>query len=510
MTQTDKPLRSKRPRRPKGRDLRPITANEVAIGLARSPMLTELCAELDHLEDPVATAQPWERGTGRAGRKPLHPPEVMVLFGVVATLVANDRLTQATLQSPEVWEPIRAHLAPLFPAYKGLQPGARGPNRSQFNRFCNKAQNQEFLDSVSTGFETASASLALRMGLCDPDRHQPTNPDLRDLLIGDGTVVKSRFNESKGARQVDRETGEIVFIRHDPDASHQHRKNDADEIIRTDVAGTMFGLLHASTSEVGENVMVAAYHVPDGVSEMQASMDAIRRLKTHRLPGIDGVLYDKAARGVDIQAGFEMGVQIHAKVHLANKKTNTPKQQLIDTGLPARRDGEVVGRVNIVAIAGAAHIQVHIAGKDEHVMLEPGQVLPRPTRASSLGRVYRDYQIPDDARVPARLRGGTVRIRHTTNDDDRKRKLNRTEALRLIAVGHDNFGTVTARSRAESLNEWMKRWWPDKRAPAVGKARQTMRLIFSGIGLNYTAGIRYRERTGTDVLGPPGLLTAAA
>lgn len=197
---------------------------------------------------------------------------------------------------------------------------------------------------------------------------------------------------------------------------------------------------------------------------------------------------------------------------MANKGSKTPKSRLIDVGLPARRDGGRVGEINLWGIGGAAHMAVNIGGNEQFVALVPGQVRHRWNSGhTKLTRVLRDYRIPnDDPRVPAALRGATVLVRHSTNDDDRKRKLNRSEALRLIAHGHEDWEVLTQRSRAESLNQWIKDRWPDKCGPAVGRDAQRRRLIFAAIGRNFVAAVRYRARTGVDVLEPPPLAAVAA
>ena len=60
----------------------------------------------------------------------------------------------------------------------------------------------------------------------------------------------------------------------------------------------------------------------------------------------------------------------------------------------------------------------------------------------------------------------------------------RVRSLPVDAARPSDWAILTQRSRAESLNEWVKRRWPDTRGPAVGRDRQRRRLIFAAIGLN--------------------------
>lgn len=511
------PLRLKRAPRPKGRDLKPLSDLELYDMLMRSQLLIDHCAHLPHLNVDDDEAQPNGRRTS-AGRPLELPPELMVLFGVTTFAWAdNDRKAQAFMQHSQIWEPTRAHFNAFYPAYKGLQPGSRGPSRWQFHRWYTKcAENREALKAVYTAFQTVLCDLSLRMGIADPDRHSPSATDLRDTAIADGTNVKARLSAAPGDMQVDRETGEIEQIPYDPGNTHQWRKGVDDEPVRSDAAGTPFGIVQVTTGHTEESFPVAIYEVPTGPghSEMKASMAALADLKANYLPGIDALLYDKAAHGVDIDAALAIGVHIHARVSLADEKRGIPKQRLTDVGLPAHRDGEQVGTVDIMAIGGAAHILVHLGNEQIPVLLEPQQVHERRSRNSvAITRVWRTYGIPDDAPVPKHLRGATVDIRHNTNEADRAAGLNRAEVLRLIAEDHPDWPAVAQRNRAECMNQLIKHRWPDKRGPALGPERKRLRLMFGTIAIAVQAAVRFEQRTGIEVLPaarPPTIIQAAA
>lgn len=507
---SDKKLRTKRPPRPKGRHKQPFPVIELITALAHSTHLLDVCRHLPHLGDDTNLEV---RGPRKPGNTHRHPPELMVLFGVVATWLSSDEQTQAELQHPLLWEPLRQHFAEIFPLYRGLQPGAAGPNRSQFFRWYNgAAHNREALEQIKGAFEAVAAKQARAMDIANPKRRSLTTPDLRDTVIGDGTNIKSRFNHGPGDYQRDRETGAIEEIPHDPDATFQTRKNEYGEPTRSDTAGTPFGFLSATTSHAGETVMLSVFNIPTGPghSEMQTSMEELRTL-TERLPGLEHALWDMATRGTHIDQARDFGLLLHAKVSLADAAAGRPKERLVDTGLEAKRDGQIVGTVNIHAVGGAAHIAVNIGGDDHLVALEPGQVHLRHSRSGkAITRLWREYRIPDVPEVPRRLRGSTVKVRHNTTTEDRKRGLNRAEVLRAIATIHDDWASAAQRNRAESLNQWVKRHWPDKRGPAVGKERQQLRLTFAAIGLNILSALHYERRTGINILGPPGHLADAA
>lgn len=490
----DVPLPSKRPPRRRGRDLQEPGLIELVHSYALSPQLLELCADMSHLGDESSEGGP---ANTRCGRPPSLPPEVMVVFGFTTALVPGDRKVERFLREHYVWEPIRAHFFSIFPEYSGLQSGSRGPTRSQFQRWYTKiAEDQAQLAMLLESFERIAIDQARNMDLFDPGRASPTRPDPRDTLIGDGTTLRSRFRAVQGDMQVDRDTGEIGQRRFDPDAALQHRKSDDGEVIRSDVAGTQFGALHGTTGEPGENVIVSLFHVPSGPgrSEAASTLAELGRLKSTVLPGVDHVLYDKAMRGKHIDAAFQAGMQIHARV--AKIQGGRAKERLVDTGVEAKQNGIEVGAVDVSALRGAACIRVPVGIEMALILLEPGQVRQRPNANGTI-RIYREYRIPSDPRVPSHLRGAVVNLRHSSNEADRARGLNRPEVLRLIAEDHDNWPFVAQRSRAESLFEQIKNRWQDKRAPAVGKERQLLRLMFAALGINHRACLTFERRTGT-------------
>jgi hypothetical protein len=160
------------------------------------------------------------------------------------------------------------------------------------------------------------------------------------------------------------------------------------------------------------------------------------------------------------------------------------------------------------------HIRVALGTGLEHVRLVPTKV----RKAANTGgrgrkwRWYREYQVPDDARVPRKFRNGTIRTRLDTTDEDRRRGINRAEYLRGFAVGHDHWSVVGGpRSRAESLFSKTKHRWVNRRIPAIGVAHGTVRLLGFAIALNAEAAHHYEQRTGHRIGRPPdpGISAAA-
>ena len=95
----------------------------------------------------------------------------------------------------------------------------------------------------------------------------------------------------------------------------------------------------------------------------------------------------------------------------------------------------------------------------------------RTHRNADKGGRYRWY---NDYRLPDRLGGGTLTVRLHGNDDDKARKLNRTENLRPIASTDPDFDRLyPRRNDAESINRDLDDTLYLRRAHSLGHAAST-------------------------------------
>lgn len=501
-----KPIPIKRDKRPTGRDLLRENVMRHAIGLACDIRIYDLCADLDHLADPRDSDYLSSR---RPGRPPELPPEGYVIFMGVWSRTLADRETQQLLQDPIIWEPIREELYARFPQYPRLAPGGAGPSRSMFWRWYTTIADQDGLfEQFQQLFEETYAEQSLAMGMYDPQRRDLTHPHIADQFIGDGTIGRPLFNAVEGDIQLNRHTGELEQKPFDPSSRFQHTKTEG-EPERYDSAGIHHGLIHGTTGYVHETVLLSSFHVPgsDEDSEAALSVKKVKRLRA-LLPGSDGLMFDKAMRGKHIDQLYDEGLQTHAKV--SHARGGKLKEKIIELA-DVRVAQEVVGQLLLVGLDGAAHVRVDIGKRQELVRLEPGKTVSRESRRAD-GKRFRwlkEYRVPDDPRIPKAMRGGQIRCRLDTTDEDRSKGLNRAENLRPIARGDADWPTVGGpRSRAESLNEFLKRKWPNKRIPAIGARRQQMRILAFGIGMNHMAAVAYERRTGISITGPPSVQAA--
>jgi hypothetical protein len=127
-------------------------------------------------------------------------------------------------------------------------------------------------------------------------------------------------------------------------------------------------------------------------------------------------------------------------------------------------------------------------------------------RADKVGtfRWHNDYRLPDG------LGGTTITVRLHGNDEDTKRKLNRTENLRPIPAGDPDFADLfRTRNDAESINRNLDDKLFLRRAHSVGARRQLVNLLGYALMVNSQTLLEHqarRSRHGPER--PPDLIAA--
>ena len=104
-------------------------------------------------------------------------------------------------------------------------------------------------------------------------------------------------------------------------------------------------------------------------------------------------------------------------------------------------------------------------------------------------RWYNDYRLPDH------YGGGTITIRLHSNDDDTKRRFNRTENIRQIPQTDPDFKRLyRRRNDAESINRALDDTMWLRRAHSIGHARQHLNLLTYALTVNSLALWRHQAR----------------
>ena len=135
-------------------------------------------------------------------------------------------------------------------------------------------------------------------------------------------------------------------------------------------------------------------------------------------------------------------------------------------------------RENVHSVACQPAIEVIGGDAKEIVRLTTKHRKRRRNKDGSF-RWYAVYEVPDDPRVPKRLRGATTSLRHHVNQEDIDRGLHRSEHLHMF-TNHDpeHKKLYGVRNDTESRHKLLKdKLSMGKISPRVGLLKTTIALM---------------------------------
>jgi hypothetical protein len=332
-----------------------------------------------------------------------------------------------------------------------------------------------------------------------------THPALENTLVGDGTVIRSHYRGWPGKRQLNRETGELEQVKFDPDADY-FDTGDGDKPY-----GIKFGLIESWLPYENERLIHDIFSIrnEDGRDEAAEAIRSITAL-VELLPDAQAVSWDMALHGVHFDTTRRLGlidiVKVQKTAARAGRKIPPPKDEHGKRckGHLFKLSDDTTRELDLYTLDGNPHIEAIAEGKKHKVPLTKTR-LRRIEHRSEGFRLYGDYRVPDDPRIPKDLRHATVTIRLSHTEDDGK--YNRAENLRPITIhdpiegtnpdlGHQNEFDQrrVLRPGAESMNRWLKQHFNDKRAPAVGIGRIMFMLICAALLNNAKAVLAQHVR----------------
>ena len=306
-------------------------------------------------------------------------------------------------------------------------------------------------------------------------------------LHADGKVVTPLYKAKPGEKRVDLETGEVRPLRHDPDAA-LHFEGDGEA-----AWGTKFVMV-ATRSPLGR-LILDLEHVPDPGSAAKVALSCFERLAPH-VPGAQAIVYDTALRGTHHQKILrELGiVPVNMVTARRSFGSRTAKRKIArtektvhvedkDVALP---DGSTT-TVRLFSKAGAIGIlRPTEAGEAKFTPLSRIRT-HRMKAGSGLYRWYNDYRLPEH------LGGGEVTVRLHQNEEDRKRKFNRTENVRPIPPSDPDFARLYGRRNdSESLNRALEDTMFLGRAHSLGWRRQQVEVLGWALMVNALTIARHR------------------
>jgi len=345
--------------------------------------------------------------------------------------------------------------------------------------------------------EEVAVAQATEQGLCDPEGPGSwTHPDRTRATYADGKVVKPLYKGKPGTTRVNKATGEIRRVRAEQDAK-LHTVGGGHQ-----AWGVKFEILSCRGPEVHQRVILSVGHVDKG-GEPAVLLEMLGRVAP-KLPGIQVLCYDGALRGTHIDHILrEHGIIPVSPVAAAvagdrNGEGRVAQTVHVGTGLIQRPDGHAK-ECRLYTHDGALGLgDLDEQGEVVFTRLERRANLRR-SNANGTYRWYVRFGVPDSHD------GGTLTEAHVISDEDRRRRFNRTEHLRILPPGDPDYETLRGRrSDAESINRGLDDSMYLSRAHSVGKDRQLLDLLDYAACVNALSIHRHQARAKA----PPGRVAA--
>jgi hypothetical protein len=419
------------------------------------------------------------------GRPRDHPDFMVFVYEALISVYGSARQVEAEFAHHLVWRLVQRHVAKRTGVRLPGAPMRRHHYLYLRSRYLTDPAVQEQLRELH---RVHSAGHARQVGLLDPGGPGSwTHPHPTRSLHGDGKVITPLYRARPGDTRLDKQTGELIPKKYEPDGG-LHFEGTGET-----AWGTKFVLIAARGPATRQRVILDAAFVAKPGGEAATATEAITHVAP-QVPGAQAVIYDTALRGVHHQTLLrDLGLLPINRVSAAKagaKKARRnqadqrqEKSTLIDT---KTIDGQTV---SLYAKGGA----IGIAELDDTgtMTFTPLRRVRTHRNADKAGRYrwYNDYALPDHQG------GGTVTVRLHGNDEDARRKLNRTENLRPIPPTDPDFpGLFRQRNDAESINRGLDDTLFLRRAHSVGQRRQWLNLLGYALTVNSLALLEHERR----------------
>lgn len=407
------------------------------------------------LADCVPPRDPHEGGRPRR-----YPMWVVFLFDALLHHFGSASRVESELEGGGLWDLIQREAY----AHHGETVSDLHMTRHTFGYWRNALKDPVLAEKLRAAQTKSAIRIANGLGLiCSDGPRSPTRPDETRLIVGDGTVLRPRSTHAAGSTRLNKATGELKVRRADPTATI-HTTGTGDRV--TGNKAVIWAVRGPGTNR--QVVLDVKMDKAGHGGEARTALSALDDLLPHA-PGVDGVLYDGAFRGTHIEhIQRRYGIGVMVRVHLYRRGDDEQPPEL--KAGPARTathtlSGGTTRQVNLHAIAGRPHVaRIDVNGDLDLVPLEPGKVERRGRPGNY--RFYRRHP------APASIGGGTIRVRYTSDQDDRDAKFNREENLRVHHAGSPAFDEhIGKRSMIESLNANLKSELDQHRAHSYGHDR---------------------------------------
>ena len=441
---------------------------------------------LYRLADEIPESRP------EAGGRPRTFPRYMTLaYAALTSVYRSARQVEAELSHPVVWQHIRDVVRAEFPDRPEMHLPPSPIRRHHFLYARERDLTKPaVVQRLSERARLLAVAEARRQGLLDPQGGGSwTSPSRNRLLYADGKVIAPLFRAKPGDERVDRETGELLPRRAEPDAA-LHFEGDGEA-----AWGTKFVMVAARGEEPGTRVLLDIEPVREPGAEAARAMGCFRRLAP-LVPGAQAVVYDTALRGIHHQELLrDLGLLPVNRVAAASRGARAPRR---GEGRRVPKNVHVEDKL-VTTPSGKRTVSLYAQDGAVGVVVlnEVGERLFEPLRRVRTHRIadksgsfrwYNDYELPE------RLGGGTVTVRLHGNADDQTRRFNRPENVRAIAPSDPRFEHLySRRNDAESINRHLEDTLFLGRAHSVGMRRQHVDLLGYALLVNGMSRLRHER-----------------
>ncbi|MFN8232208.1 MAG: hypothetical protein U0V56_01575 [Actinomycetota bacterium] len=419
---------------------------------------------------------------GSVGRSRTYPDYLYLLWPELRAIFGSNTAVERELGRGGWWRYIRGEMARLYPDLPLLP--AQPPRRQHYEYMRNRYLEEDgALRRVLVRHTEFAVSQAKEASNLTADAGgSPSHPAMERTLYGDGTVIKAIYKSSNG-RRVNKSTGEIRMVRHDPDAKG-FTEGGGNPVHGIKVAAV-------STRRAEGRFILGLEHVTGG-DEAGVAVALIRRVVEHA-PAAEAVVYDMALRGTHhnelmTQLGLVPVVKVHAKKegpdgrHAGDFEPKTIDLDDVRVALPDGR--EVTAR--IAAVNGWLCVKSIKEDGEPHFE-------PLPYVRIQRRRNHKGFRFYAQVRLPAEYGGKEATVRLHENEDDVRRGIPRAENVRAIPEGSADFKRLhVLRNDAESINRGIDDSFFLRRASAKGWRRVMIDLLAYARVVNAVTAARVR------------------
>lgn len=401
-----------------------------------------------------------QRSPTDGGRPSRHPAVIYVIYIALAGAFGSHRKAASAITNSHYWSIIRT----AAQRHAHLDLGSTPPTRNMCEY--HRGKIARCVEDVAEKFREFAVAQAREHGFLDPQATRSSSrPRRASFVAADGKVAKAPVSEKIAHQR--REQGRPV------NADLHTQGGDPEPVF-----GAKFWLATIrADNRRNDRIIIDIRHITktDG-GEAAVATTAIETLAA-RAPGLHGVCYDGAFRGVHINRLLKRGLTVLSPMHGGTKATPlTPiKCGCGDTHELWTQRGAICERQ--ILDTGATTFTRSPVGK-------------RYSRRNT-GGVFRWY-------IDIALACGTVHTeRLDITDGDEKSRYNRTEHLRQhIKNGADGVyrRCYGWREDAESVNDLLQQTLYKGRMIAYTAARQYLVMLGFALGRNSLARLLRRRR----------------